>query len=125
MKILVDMNLSPLWAGFLVESGFEALHWSTLGDHHADDGELLAWCRTQHAVLFTHDLDFSALIALAGTKGPSVIQIRTQDLLPEDVGEMLVGVLREHEKQLLHGAIVSIVEDGARVRVLPITIKPG
>jgi predicted nuclease of predicted toxin-antitoxin system len=28
MKILVDMNLSPGWASFLTEMGFEAIHWS-------------------------------------------------------------------------------------------------
>lgn len=31
-RILVDMNLSPLWATFLVDHGFEAVHWSSVGD---------------------------------------------------------------------------------------------
>jgi predicted nuclease of predicted toxin-antitoxin system len=28
MKILVDMNLSTKWAGFLTGNGIEAAHWS-------------------------------------------------------------------------------------------------
>ena len=28
MKILIDMNLSPKWAGFLNENGIEAVHWN-------------------------------------------------------------------------------------------------
>ena len=32
MKILIDMNLSPMWVQFLVSHGIEAVHWSTIGD---------------------------------------------------------------------------------------------
>lgn len=31
MKILIDMNLSPNWVGFLKGAGVEALHWSEVG----------------------------------------------------------------------------------------------
>jgi predicted nuclease of predicted toxin-antitoxin system len=31
MKFLIDMNLSPLWVPFLANQGFEAVHWSTVG----------------------------------------------------------------------------------------------
>jgi len=30
MKILLDMNLSPGWVGFLQKEGFEAAHWSAV-----------------------------------------------------------------------------------------------
>jgi len=40
MKILVDMNLSPEWARFLAEAGFEAVHWSKVGSKTATDSEL-------------------------------------------------------------------------------------
>jgi predicted nuclease of predicted toxin-antitoxin system len=42
MKILVDMNLSPEWILALNQAGFEAIHWSTVGDLDASDEELLA-----------------------------------------------------------------------------------
>ena len=30
MKLLIDMNLSPLWVQFLADSGFAGLHWSNV-----------------------------------------------------------------------------------------------
>jgi predicted nuclease of predicted toxin-antitoxin system len=40
MKFLVDMNLSPLWVPFLTNQGFEAVHWSTVGQPWAP-GEIV------------------------------------------------------------------------------------
>jgi predicted nuclease of predicted toxin-antitoxin system len=31
MKLLIDMNLSPLWVQFLADSGFDSIHWSDIG----------------------------------------------------------------------------------------------
>ena len=31
MKLLIDMNLAPKWVALLKDNGFEALHWSTVG----------------------------------------------------------------------------------------------
>ena len=31
MKIVLDMNLSPEWAGFLISNGIDAVHWSSEG----------------------------------------------------------------------------------------------
>jgi predicted nuclease of predicted toxin-antitoxin system len=31
MRLLIDMNLSPKWVGYLTEAGFEAVHGSALG----------------------------------------------------------------------------------------------
>jgi predicted nuclease of predicted toxin-antitoxin system len=41
-------------------------------------------------VIFTDDLDFGALLAAQSTCGPSVIQIRAQDVLPIAAVEMVV-----------------------------------
>jgi predicted nuclease of predicted toxin-antitoxin system len=41
MKILIDMNLSPLWVQFLVAHGVETSHWSTIGEASAPDSEIL------------------------------------------------------------------------------------
>lgn len=64
MKILIDMNLSPRWVAFLTQAGWEAVHWSTVGDPRATDQSLMAYAREQGYVLFTHDLDFGILLAL-------------------------------------------------------------
>lgn len=42
----------------------------------------MAWARANDRIVFTHDLDFGRLLALAGRVGPSVMQVRTQDVLP-------------------------------------------
>jgi predicted nuclease of predicted toxin-antitoxin system len=86
MKLLLDMNLSPTWLGFLEENGFEAIHWSTVGSATATDASIMAWARQHDYVVLTHDLDFSALLASTGTSGPSVILLRGQDVLPSAMG---------------------------------------
>ena len=80
----------------------------------------MAWARDHGFVVITHDLDFSALLASAEAAGPSVLQVRTQDVLPDTIGSDVVRVLRDHRAALDHGAIISVDELTARVRVLPI-----
>jgi len=120
MKLLLDMNLSPTWVRFLEENGFEAVHWSTTGEPTATDAVIMAWARNRGFVVVTHDLDFSALLASTEAVGPSVIQVRTQDVLPDAVGSDVVRVLRDHRAAQDEGAIVSIDELASRVRVLRI-----
>ena len=78
MKPLIDMNLSPLWIGFLADTGFESIHWSDVGEPSAPDTEIMDYASEHGLVVFTHDLDFGALLARRQTPQPSVIQIRTE-----------------------------------------------
>ena len=68
MKILLDMNLSPEWVPFLTSAGFDAVHWSTVGDRRATDTELMTWARENGCPVFTHDMDFGALLAATRAK---------------------------------------------------------
>ncbi|WP_437275123.1 DUF5615 family PIN-like protein [Sorangium sp. So ce375] len=120
MKILVDMNLSPTWVSFLVDAGFESVHWSEMGDPRAPDRELMEWARERGYIVFTHDLDFSILIATTGAIGPSVLQVRTLNLLPSAIGADVVGLLHQYAEELDRGAIVSLDGASSRVRILPI-----
>ena len=120
MKLLLDMNLSPVWEKFLASHGIEAVHWSKLGDPRASDSAILTWAREHNFIVFTHDLEFSALIAHLRASGPSVLQVRTQDVLPGSIGANVLRVLREQATELTQGAIVTIDELTARVRILPI-----
>jgi predicted nuclease of predicted toxin-antitoxin system len=70
MRILLDMNLSPTWVGFLVQEGFEAVHWASVGSPLASDADIMEWARRNGHVVFTHDMDFSALLAVTGATGP-------------------------------------------------------
>lgn len=81
MRFLLDMNLSPALANLIASHGHDVLHWSEVGDHRATDLAILKWAREHQRVVVTHDLDFAALLAEAEAVGPSVIQVREQDLL--------------------------------------------
>lgn len=120
MRVLIDMNLSPAWEQFLVANGLEARHWVNVGDPRASDEELLAWARREGFIVFTHDLDFSVILARTAASGPSVIQLRSQRVLPDDLGAEVLDALLRTADALLTGAIVTIDDHAARVRVLPI-----
>ncbi len=120
MKILVDVCLSPLWAGFLAQRGFPAIHWTSVGRLSAPDTEILSYAEANGFVILTHDLDFGALLAATKTRGPSVIQVRAKDVLPAAMGETVVRGIRAARDQLQSGALVTIDPLRSRVRILPI-----
>ena len=120
MKILVDMNLSPDWVPVLEGYGWSAVHWSTIGDLRATDQTIMNWASANGYVVFTHDLDFGTTLALAHKSGPSVLQVRGQDVLPDHMAKFVVAALRQHEEDVASGALVVVDETKSRVRVLPI-----
>lgn len=121
VKLVIDMNLSPEWVPALAAYGIEAVHWSTVGDPRAADAVIMQWARERGTVVFTHDLDFGILLAHTRAGKPSVIQVRTQDVSPARLESSIVAVLSEHQIALESGALVTIDEARARVRILPIT----
>ena len=120
MKLLVDMNLSPSWVERLARHGFEAVHWSTIGAATAPDLEILTWANGHKFVLITNDLDFSAILAASAGGSPSVVQIRTQDLLSDESVSIVAKALEVHREDIKRGALLSIDEGGTRVRMLPL-----
>lgn len=50
------MNLSPRLVEILREAGYDAVHWSIVGDARADDTEILEWARDHGCIVITHDL---------------------------------------------------------------------
>ena len=98
MKLLVDMNLSPSWIERLAGHGFEAVHWSTIGAATAPDVEILAWANEHGFVLVTNDLDFSAILAARAGASPSVVQIRSQDLLSDEAVTIVATALEAHRE---------------------------
>jgi predicted nuclease of predicted toxin-antitoxin system len=91
-----------------------------VGDPGAPDRDILEWARREGYVVFTHDLDFAQLLALTSAEGPSVIQLRSQSVLPGDVGDLVFATLRQHGELLERGALVTIDATTSRARILPI-----
>jgi predicted nuclease of predicted toxin-antitoxin system len=120
MKLIIDMNLSPLWVSYLQARGIEAQHWSQVGQPNDPDAVIFAWARENQAIIFTNDLDFSAILALSQAQFPSVFQLRTQNLLPQSIGEIVVNALNRFENELLNGALVSLDLERSKVRILPL-----
>ncbi len=120
IQIVIDMNLSPDWVGTLTAQGWPSVHWSTIGDPTAPDREIMDWARTNGYVVFTHDLDFGTMLALTHATGPSVIQVRGQDVLPDHMSPIVLAALDQHESELAAGALVVVDEAKSRVRILPI-----
>lgn len=120
MKLLLDMNISPVWVAFFAQHGWEAHHWSTIGDPRAADRDLLTWAHVNGSVVFTHDLDFGTILAVTYLDSPSVVQVRTQAILPEHVGALVLAALAQFRDLLAIGALITIDETTARARILPI-----
>ena len=122
MKILIDMNLPPRWVQVFAKAGWEGLHWSQIGAPTASDRHIMVWARENGYVVFTHDLDFSTLLAATQGEGPSIIQVRTQNILPETIGALVLKSMNQFRRELEKGAIITIDPHRARLRILP--LKP-
>ncbi len=118
MKIVLDMNLSPVWVPFLEIEGYKVKHWSEIGAITAPDTEIMEWARSNGYVVFTHDLDFSALLFATNAIAPSVIQVRIEDIRPKSIGTQVLLALQKAEEDLKRGALVTVAPRKNRIRLL-------
>lgn len=120
MKFLIDMNLSPRWCATLQAEGWDSVHWAEIGNVSAPDHEIMRWARGEQRVVLTHDLGFAAVLAATQATGPSVVQVRAQDVRLQSLAPLLIPVLREYENELEIGALVIVDVAKSRVRLLPL-----
>ena len=120
MKLLLDMNLPPRLADKFSAKGVEARHWSQLGAPDAADAEIMRFAADADYIVLTFDLDFSAILAATKGSGPSVVQIRALDLTSETVFDFILSALRQVERELKDGAILTVDTRRARIRLLPL-----
>ncbi|RPI60064.1 MAG: hypothetical protein EHM48_07870 [Planctomycetaceae bacterium] len=120
MKILIDMNLSPDWVGIFESNGWHSIHWSKVGDGRASDLHIMEWAKANDYVVLMHDLDFGAILAATQLEAPSIVQVRTQDVLPSKLAPLLIATLKEHAATIESGALVVLDEIRTRVRILPL-----
>ena len=87
MTIVIDNCLPLSWREFLRQEGHVAHHWRELGPPNAPDVDILNWARQNEAVVLTQDLDFTKLLFQTKAPLPSVIQLRLDDIRPNNIGE--------------------------------------
>jgi len=91
-----------------------------VGDPRASDAAIMHWAAKYGYLVFTHDLDFGALLAVSSSKSPSVFQVRSHGVLPSQIAKVVIQELRRHQAVLESGALVTVDESRSRVRILPI-----
>lgn len=83
----------------------------------------MQWARDHEHVVFTHDLDYGALLYATNASAPSVIQIRGEELRPQFIGDLVMSAIRKASVDLLAGALVTIDPHKMRISTLPLGRK--
>ena len=120
MKFLADMGILPRTVAKLRKQGYDAIHLVQEGLEKLGDREILLKAKTEGRIVLTVDLDFGYLLAISGARLPSVILFRLGNESREVIEEYLDDVLSQCCNELGKGAIISVKDDGFRVRLLPI-----
>lgn len=120
MRLLLDQGLPRSTVTHLMAAGVHTEHVGDLGMVTAADSEILEAAHRSQAVVVTLDADFHRLLAASQALGPSVIRLRVEGLLADQLATLLVQVIRLAGKELGDGAVVSVSEQRVRVRALPL-----
>ena len=120
LRLLADMNISPLTVQALTEAGWDVIRVSTPLSEDSSDEAILAYAAENERIVCTQDQDFSDLLALSGRDRPSLVTVRVANPSPTVVTERLVTVLPTVVEDLERGSVVTIEDETVRVRSLPI-----
>jgi len=120
LHLLADVHLSPLTVETLRSQGYDMVRTTDLLPATADDTEILELARVEGKVVLTQDLDFSMLVALGNYGLPSLITLRLSSARPDVVARRLLDILPAVEMELIEGAAITVSDDSARIRKLPI-----
>ena len=120
MKILIDMNLSPILAKMLNDMGIESVHWYKIGTPDAKDTEIMAYAKEHDYIVLTCDLDFSAILSTTHGHKPSVVLMRSHGFSIEKAAEFISSSIIQCSAELKKGAILTIDANRARMRLLPL-----
>jgi predicted nuclease of predicted toxin-antitoxin system len=105
VRFLVDAQLPPALARYLVLSGHEAIHVADLGMLSARDRDIWEHAARIDAALITKDEDFVTMRAL-NARGPAVIWVRVGNT----TNRQLLG-----QFSLVSSAVVSALQRGETV----------
>lgn len=120
MRFLIDMPISPLLAEWLKREGHDAVHASHIGLEQALDEEIIAQARKESRIIVTADLDYSRILALAGSSKPGIILFRGGNYNDKEMLQLLQRVLATIPGGQLADSIVAVDKKSIRRRRLPI-----
>ena len=121
LEFLANMNISPITVEKLRGLGWNIIRVSEIMDKRSKDVKILDYAKEHNKVLITQDLDFSALLVAKRYEKPSVISLRFDNAEPNFIADRMVEIVKEFEKELEEGIVLSVDETSARYRNLPIT----
>ena len=120
MRFLIDMPVSPLIIGWLREEGHDAVHAAYVGLSRASDEEIITRAQREDRVIVTADLDYTRLLALAGSRGLGIILFRAGNYSNKEMLELMKRVLTTVSTEQLLDSIVVVDKKSIRRRQLPI-----
>lgn len=120
MKLFADINISTRVVAGLRALGHDIERMDRFLSPTADDTAIAAFVDREGGALITRDQDFSAILAMSGASGPSIVNLRHSRTDSPFLVGLLDAVLRSHEADLRAAAIVTIDDGGVRVHPLPI-----
>ena len=103
------------------DCGHDALHLREQGLQRLPDAEIVAKAVAEHRIVLTHDLDFGRIVALSGARVPSVVTFRLGDMRAGEVNRQLDELIARFAADLELGALISVTDQGIRIRHLPAT----
>ncbi len=80
----------------------------------------MQYAASREYVVLTHDLDFGAILAATQGEKPSVVQLRSDDNRPENIGGLVILALQQLAAELQAGALLTIDANWVRLRLLPL-----
>ena len=100
--------------------GHDVAHVGDVGLLTADDQTILGHASRSKRVVVSADADFATLLAVANRSEPSLILLRSADLLtPNQQADVILANLDPVAADLETGAVVTIGRGHLRVRSLP------
>ncbi len=102
MRFLVDAQLPPALAAFLIRRGHAAEHVAEVGLRNADDAPIWEHARSCGACLVTKDEDF-AMRVLFDSTGPSVLWLRVRNCSNRALLQWFAPLLQAAVERLVQG----------------------
>ncbi len=121
MRVLIDMNLTPRWVGYLTQAGHEAIHWSTAGPVLAKDREICEYCRRRGYALQRMTLIFLRFLHIRAKRRRVLFSCGVNHSCRKSRGAALLRAMEVCQEEITRGAIVTLDwSDRLRARVLPL-----